>query len=60
MACRILAVDKRYRSCRECGKEWNVSRVGRSEKVYICPKCEYQKRKNRPGTAIPKAAIKSG
>ena len=29
----------KYRICRKCGKEWNVSVKNKSGKHYICPKC---------------------
>ena len=37
----------RYRICVGCGQRWNVSAVGKSEKKYICPKCEYRQNKKR-------------
>lgn len=33
-----------YRICRDCRKDWNVSRLDPGGKVYICPVCE-RKRK---------------
>ena len=32
------------RICRECKKEWNVSRVDPGEKHYVCPTCEFKVR----------------
>ena len=34
----------RYRKCRKCGLEWNVS-IKDNDRVYICPVCFYKKRK---------------
>ena len=33
------------RKCRYCEQEWNVSRLDPGGKVYICPKCEWQRKK---------------
>lgn len=33
-----------YRRCRECGRDWNVSRLEPGGKVYICPTCELKKK----------------
>ena len=35
-----------YRICRDCRKDWNVSRLDPGGKVYICPVCE-RKRKEK-------------
>jgi len=40
--------DKIYRSCRRCGKDWNVSRLDPGPKVYICPICEWRERLKQP------------
>ena len=37
----------RFRICAGCRQRWNVSAVGKSEKKYICPKCEYRQNKKR-------------
>ena len=34
----------RYRICRKCGEEWNVSKKD-TYPLYVCPKCEYKERK---------------
>lgn len=39
--------DKRYRICADCGKTYNVSVLAQNEKKYICPHCEYKKRRHR-------------
>ena len=44
----------RYRICSDCKRTYNVPIDDPNVKKYICPNCEYKK--NRPGTAIPKAA----
>ena len=30
----------KYRICKKCGKEWNVSKYDEHGKAYYCPKCE--------------------
>ena len=39
--------DKRYRVCHSCGNIWNVSKLEKLDRQYICPKCERQSRKLR-------------
>ena len=34
----------KYRSCRKCKNEYNVSRFDESGRIYICPKCEKKER----------------
>ena len=36
--------EKIYRTCRRCGKEWNVSRLEPGPKAYVCPICDYRER----------------
>lgn len=31
--------DYHYRTCKECGKKWNVSAKNKDEKSYVCPIC---------------------
>lgn len=33
-----------YRICRDCGKDWNVSKIDPGGKAYICPTCEFRNR----------------
>lgn len=35
-------IDPKYRVCRRCGGEWNVSSKDPGEKNYICPTCEFK------------------
>lgn len=39
----------RYRICSVCSRTWNVSRIGKSPKKYICPVCANKKRPHRSG-----------
>ena len=36
--------DYKYRICKKCGNEWNVSAKVKGEKHYICPCCTTLKR----------------
>ena len=36
----------KYRICRKCDYEYNVSIFDTSGRIYICPKCEKKRRKN--------------
>lgn len=36
----------KYRICRKCGLQWNVSAIDPGDKIYICPRCE-RKRERR-------------
>lgn len=47
----------RYRICRECGWEYNVSRRARNEKHYICRFAGIKKR--RSGGQTPKGALEN-
>lgn len=39
-----------YRTCKTCGNRWNVSKVTKGGgKTYICPLCEWQKKKAAQG-----------
>ena len=40
--------EYRYRTCRRCGKKWNVSVKAENVKKYICPVC-HRKNKNNCG-----------
>lgn len=31
--------DYKYRICKVCGKQWNVSELAKNSKLYICPLC---------------------
>jgi len=33
------------RICHKCGLDWNVSVLAKSERKYICPKCERKQKK---------------
>lgn len=39
--------DAIHRTCRRCGKVWNVSCIDPGPKVYICPVCEYREKLKR-------------
>ena len=32
----------KYRICRVCGKQWNVSVLSENTKHYICPRCSWK------------------
>lgn len=36
----------KYRLCRKCGKDWNVS-ANTNDQKYTCPKCAGKKEKNK-------------
>lgn len=36
--------DYRYRTCRVCGKDWNVSVKADNDKHYTCPLCRAGKK----------------
>ena len=36
----------KYRLCRVCGEEWNVSVKEPSNRAYICPKCRAKKKES--------------
>lgn len=43
-----LRDGRRYETCEQCGKEWNVSIHARFYAgVYICPRCRDKNRKER-------------
>lgn len=44
------------RKCRECGLDWNVSRINPGGKVYICPTCERKAKIKRKDGAVCTAA----
>lgn len=37
-------MNRKYRICRDCGREWNVSRIEPGDKIYICPPCDRVRR----------------
>jgi hypothetical protein len=37
----------KYRICRGCGLDWNVSKNDESGRAYYCPKCERKRGKNQ-------------
>lgn len=41
----------KYRLCRKCDKEWNVSR-DQNEKVYICPQCAGREKKREKANEL--------
>ncbi|MBQ3970022.1 MAG: hypothetical protein II685_06035 [Clostridia bacterium] len=36
----------KYRICRDCGLDWNVSKNDESGRVYYCPKCRKRRKDN--------------
>lgn len=42
--------DYKYRECRKCEKQWNVSRQSKNDKRYICPVCSKINGGKRNGT----------
>lgn len=36
----------KYRICRDCGLDWNVSKNDESGKAYYCPKCRKRRKDN--------------
>lgn len=44
----------KYRICKVCGKQWNVSVLAGNEKHYLCPKCteKTSKRGDKPNGRI--------
>lgn len=36
----------KYRICRDCGLDWNVSKYDESGRVYYCPKCRKRRKDN--------------
>ena len=42
-----------YRICRDCGKDWNVSRIEPGAKHYVCPTCEFKTRSRAKEKAAP-------
>lgn len=42
-----------YRICRECGKDWNVSKKDPGGKHYVCPTCELRNRVRAKEKAAP-------
>lgn len=44
-AARNSSPDRRFRLCSCCGNKWQVSMIGASPRRYVCPYCDYEKRK---------------
>lgn len=49
-----------YRICRECGKDWNVSKKDPGGKHYVCPTCELRNRVRAKEKAAPGQQPESG
>lgn len=42
-----MNADHRYRICSSCDEIWNVSKIDKLDKRYICPRCENRSKKMR-------------
>ena len=42
---RKCMTDYKYLTCRNCGKQWNVSKYNKDGSAYLCPKCRPSKKR---------------
>jgi len=49
-----------YRRCRDCGRDWNVSRLDPGGKIYICPPCERVRKLKERRETNEQAAYRTG